>query len=128
MYKFSESVSIALHGLVLLEKSDERLNVKEIALKISSFTNTVAKVFQILAKHELVESVRGSKGGFLITKKGMDSSFFDVIEIIDGISNSGNCPVNKVVCPFEKCFLNKEFFRINKELKDYFKKMKIKQV
>jgi len=128
LYKFSESVSIALHGLVLLKKNDERLNVKEIAFKISSFANTVAKVFQILSKYELVESVRGSKGGFLITKKGMDSSFLDVIEIIDGISNSGNCPVNKSVCPFEKCFLNKDFFRINKDLKDYFKNIKIKQV
>jgi Rrf2 family protein len=128
MYRFSESVSIALHGLILVRDSDHRMNVKEIAEKTASYANTVAKVFQILSKNGLVSSVRGASGGFVITDKGLQTSFLDIIFLFDGEHESSVCPVHKEKCPFSKCFLNDEYFRLNRELRDYFKNIKISEV
>ena len=128
MYRFSESVSIALHGLVLVRDSDHRMNVKEIAGCIDSSVNTVAKVFQILSRNGLVSSVRGVNGGFVITEKGLEASFLEIIYLLDGRHDSSACPVGKSECPFRKCFLNKEYYMIDQSLRDYFNKITIGEV
>jgi len=82
--KFSEAASIALHGVVLIAKSEKFLNVTKIAEKIGSSRHHVAKIMQRLAKDGYMKSMRGPTGGFILLKKPEKISFLDLYESVEG--------------------------------------------
>lgn len=82
--RFSEAASIALHGTVLIAKSDKFLNVTKIAEIIGGSRHHVAKVMQRLSKEGYIKSMRGPTGGFLLVKKPEEISFLNLYEAIEG--------------------------------------------
>ena len=71
----SEAASIALHAMVLITRSTEKLNVGQIAESIDSSKHHVAKVMQRLAKENFVASNRGPSGGFVLKMKPERNNF-----------------------------------------------------
>jgi Rrf2 family protein len=102
----SEAASIALHGMILVAKSKKLINVVQIADVTTSSKHHVAKVFQRLVKENFVESQRGPSGGFALKKKAKDISLLEIYEAIEGKIVINECPLDKAVCPFDKCILN----------------------
>ena len=96
----SEAASIALHGMVLVAKTDQKLNVNQISEMIDSSRHHVAKVFQRLAKENFVASNRGPSGGFVIKKDPKDITLLELYEVIEGPVEVQGCPGNKDRCPF----------------------------
>ncbi len=82
--RFSEAASIALHGTVLIAKSDKFLNVTKIAEKIQGSRHHVAKVMQRLSKEGYIKSMRGPTGGFVLVQKPEKISFLDLYQAIEG--------------------------------------------
>jgi Rrf2 family protein len=101
----SEAASIALHGMVLIAKTDQKLNVNQISEQIDSSRHHVAKVFQRLAKENYVASNRGPSGGFILKKDPTEISLLDLYEVIEGPVEVQGCPGNKARCPFDKCIM-----------------------
>ncbi len=118
----SEAASIGLHSMVLIAKSQEVLNVGQIAEKICSSRHHVAKIMQRLAKEGFVSSNRGPNGGFTLKKSAKEISLLDIYEAIEGKLDVDICPGGKAVCPFDKCILGDISTRISLEIKDYFQK------
>jgi FeS assembly SUF system regulator len=63
---------------------------------------TVAKLLKQLARSGLLTSVRGGKGGYLLSRRPADISLADVIAAIDGepaltecISSPGSCAIER---------------------------------
>ena len=82
--RFSEAASIALHGTVLIAKSDKFLNVTKIAEQIQGSRHHVAKVMQRLSKEGYIKSMRGPTGGFVLVQKPEKISFLDLYQAIEG--------------------------------------------
>lgn len=101
----SEAASIALHGMVLVAKTDHKLNVNQISEMIDSSRHHVAKVFQRLAKENFVSSNRGPSGGFVLKKEPDEISLLELYEAIEGSVEVQGCPGSKERCPFEKCIM-----------------------
>lgn len=101
----SEAASIALHGMVLIAKTDKKLNVNQISETIGSSRHHVAKVFQRLAKENFVASNRGPNGGFVIKKEAREITLLELYEVIEGPVEVQGCPSNKDKCPFDKCIM-----------------------
>jgi len=101
----SEAASIALHGMVLVAKTDRKLNVNQISEMIDSSRHHVAKVFQRLAKENFVTSNRGPSGGFVLKKDPKDITLLELYELIEGSVEVKGCPGSKESCPFEKCIM-----------------------
>ena len=59
----SEAASIAIHGMILVARSDKLVNVNKIAEINTSSRHHVAKVFQRLVKEGFINSNRGPSGG-----------------------------------------------------------------
>ena len=76
--KFSEAASIAIHGVILVAKSEKFLNVTKIAEILDGSRHHVAKVMQRLAKDGFIKSMRGPTGGFVLAKKPEEISFLDL--------------------------------------------------
>ena len=101
----SEAASIALHGIILVAKSKKLINVVQIADAIGSSKHHVAKVFQRLVKDNFIESYRGPSGGFKMKKLPADITLLEIYESIEGKIDIKECPLDKPICPFDKCIL-----------------------
>lgn len=120
--KISEAASIALHAMLILAKNGERLtSVKDIAGKLGVSENHLSKVLQRLAKAGLVESIKGSKGGFKLAKKPEIINFLDIYEAIDGKFQPSACLLNRPSC-LHTCIMGDLMTSINKQVEEYFSK------
>ncbi|MFP4023416.1 MAG: RrF2 family transcriptional regulator [Thiohalospira sp.] len=123
----SEAASIALHGIILIAREKEGLNVLKIAERTNTSKHHVAKVMQRLVKAGYLTSHRGPSGGFVLRKKPEDINFLEIYEVIEGVIEIGKCPMDKQVCPFDKCIMNNVTSKMTIEFKEYLKKQTIDQ-
>lgn len=84
--------------LYLAQANDQVMNVTEVSRKMHIPKTFLAKIFQRLAKADLVESVRGMNGGFRLAKKPSAISLLDIMEAIQGASCINVCAVNSKKC------------------------------
>jgi Rrf2 family protein len=117
----SEAASIALHGMILIARSKELVNVQKIAEATNTSRHHVAKVFQRLVKEDFLISHRGPSGGFILKKKPGQITFLEIYESIEGKIELSNCPLNKQICPFELCIMNNVTKAMTKQYRDYLK-------
>ncbi|TAJ13649.1 Rrf2 family transcriptional regulator [Marinilabiliaceae bacterium JC017] len=115
----SEAASIALHSMVLIARSEEKLNVGKISEFIGSSRHHVAKVMQRLAKDNFVASNRGPSGGFVLKQEPQEISLLDIYEAIEGKIAIQNCPGDKLTCPFGTCLLGDLSHKMTKEFREY---------
>ncbi len=115
----SEAASIAIHGMILVARSDKLMNVNHIAELTSSSRHHVAKVFQRLVKEGFIVSNRGPNGGFSLKMDPAAVSFLDIYEAIEGKIQITKCPLDKPICPFEKCIFQNVIRDITLEFRKY---------
>lgn len=78
---------------------DSRVSLKDIAREIDSPVAFTAKILQLLARNNIVESVKGPTGGFQIEKKNIDSiKLLQIVSAIDGDTVFKGCGLG-----LEKC-------------------------
>lgn len=121
IFTISEAASIAVHGMVLIAKSDDIINVHSIAEKICSSKHHVAKVLQRLVKENFITSQRGPSGGFILKKSPSKISFLDIYEAIEGKVEVSKCPLDKPDCPFDNCIMNNVTNEMEHSFKQYLK-------
>ena len=124
LIRFSEGLSIALHGLAYLAtRKGEKISGKEIAKKIDAAENTLHKIFQRLVRAGIVFSQRGPSGGFYLEDLNID--FLTVYKILEGDGEKLNCPLGKTSCPFKDCILGEDFKKIENDLKNLLKSKRL---
>ncbi|PKP34365.1 MAG: Rrf2 family transcriptional regulator [Bacteroidetes bacterium HGW-Bacteroidetes-17] len=115
----SEAASIALHGMILVAQSDKMINVVQISEMTTSSKHHVAKVFQRLVKEKFIESHRGPSGGFTMKRKPDEITLLEIYEAIEGKIEILACPIEKQICPFDKCILNSVTRDMTIQYRDY---------
>jgi Rrf2 family protein len=115
----SEAASIALHGTILVAKNEGGMNVLKIAEATDTSRHHVAKVMQRLVKAGYLTSQRGPNGGFVLKKDPKSITFLEIYETIEGTIEITTCPMNKQICPFDKCIMNNVTSKMTKEFRDY---------
>ncbi len=123
----SEAASIALHGIILIAREKKGLNVVKIAERTDTSKHHVAKVMQRLVKAGYLNSQRGPSGGFVLRKEPKDVNFLDIYEVIEGVIEIGECPMDKQICPFGKCIMNNVTSKMTLNFKEYLEKQTIDQ-
>ncbi|MBK3518988.1 RrF2 family transcriptional regulator [Carboxylicivirga marina] len=115
----SEAASIALHSMVLIARSETKLNVNQISEAIDSSKHHVAKVMQRLAKEDFVASNRGPSGGFILKQEPTEISLLMIYEAIEGKVAIQSCPGDKRSCIIGACMLGDLSRNMTKEFKEY---------
>jgi Rrf2 family protein len=118
-FSLSEAASIALHGIILIAQEKGGLNVIKIAERTDTSKHHVAKVMQRLVKAGYLTSQRGPSGGFIMRKNPEDINFLEIYETIEGPIEITTCPMDKQICPFEKCIMNNVTNKMTLEFKNY---------
>ncbi len=115
----SEAAAIALHSIVLIARSEGKLNVENISEQIQTSRHHVAKVLQRLVKDNFLNSVRGPSGGFSLKKKPEEMNLLQIYESVEGKIAIADCPLEKPVCPFNKCIINNVTKKMSTDFRDY---------
>jgi len=124
--QFSEAAFIALHGMVIVAKADELVNVVQISERLDSSKHHVAKVMQRLVKDGYLYSHRGPTGGFALKVPPEQITLLELYESIEGKIVIGECPMDNPVCPFGKCIFNNVTSKLTKDFVDYMKSQTLK--
>ena len=101
------------------------LAIREIATALQISQAHLAKVLQHLVKVGLVDSTRGSKGGFCLSRPAADISLLEVYEAIEGLLTPTNCLLNTPICSGEKCILGGLLEDVNKRVNEYFARTRL---
>jgi len=129
---FSKSTEYALRAVVFLAQNahgDKRFGTKAIAEQLGFPEPYLAKVLQHLAKHKIIQSAKGPKGGFFTTAETMDISLLDVIDANEGLAFFKRCGLGLVECDDEKpCPVHKEYSVFREGLYKTLQQKKIKDV
>ncbi|MFW6096081.1 MAG: RrF2 family transcriptional regulator, partial [Bacteroidota bacterium] len=72
-------------------------------------------------------SHRGPNGGFELKQNPENITFLELYETIEGEIEINTCPMDKPVCPFNKCILNNVTSKMANEFKEYLKSQTIDQ-
>ena len=85
---FSKTCEYAIRASIFIAKQsyeNKRTTICEISENIGSPKSFTAKILQILAKKEIVHSVKGIGGGFEIPKEYINKiSLAQIVDAIDG--------------------------------------------
>lgn len=127
VFTLSEAASIALHGMILVAQEKEGLNVIKIAERTDTSKHHVAKVMQRLVKAGYLYSQRGPNGGFVLRRNPKDINFLELYEAIEGPIEISSCPMDKQICPFDKCLLNNVTNKMTIEFRKYLQNQTVDQ-
>jgi Rrf2 family protein len=93
-YGIRATIYIAMQSL-----EGNRVNLKEIAASIDSPVAFTAKILQQLVKNNIVESVKGAKGGFQIERSRIDMiKLNQIVSAIDGDKIFTGCALGLSEC------------------------------
>lgn len=122
----TEAASIALHGMIIVAKAAKTANVIYISELTGSSKHHVAKIFQRLVKDGFLESHRGPTGGFTLKKDTADITLLEIYESIEGKIEITNCPMDKPICPFDKCIMDNVTRKMTLDFHDHLKSHTLK--
>ena len=118
---YSEAASIGMHGMVLVARAGETINVQKIAEITGASRHHVAKVMQRLVKEGFLVSNRGPSGGFNLSMEPKNITLLQIYEAIEGQVKILECPHEKPICPFGKCILGNVVMEMTQLFRDHLK-------
>jgi len=86
------------------------------------------QIMPALKKAGLVKSYRGFNGGYILAKKPSQISLKDIIEALEGPIEVADCLKNKGCLIIKKCPSVNIWKKLQKELNDSFKKVKLSDI
>jgi Rrf2 family protein len=116
----SEAASLAIHAMVLIAKSDTHINVNVLSKEMGASRNHLAKVLQQLVKFNYLKSVRGPSGGFVLNMHPSELTILDIYQAIEGKIETPQCPLDRQICPFNKCLMGGMVKNVTDQFKSYF--------
>ncbi len=103
--------------------------VREIAEKHKISQTLLAKILQQLAKKNIIRSVQGPRGGYIMNHDAGKVSLADVFEAVEGPLHLTECDMDDRSCNrYEDCTLKSDFAPIQQQLTDFFKNILIKDL
>lgn len=125
---YSEAASIGMHGMVLVARAGDTINVQKIAEVTGSSRHHVAKVMQRLVKEGFLLSNRGPSGGFKLNQVPENITLLQIYEAIEGSVRVSNCPHEKLVCPFDKCIMGTVVSKMTQTFHDHLSSQTLKDL
>jgi Rrf2 family protein len=102
------------------------IGIKEISGDLNLPAPFLAKIMQQLARHKILNSVKGPNGGFSLLKKPESITMLDIVKIIDGEALFKNCLIHDGSCAEEKkkrktCPVHDDYSKIRADIDKLFR-------
>lgn len=130
--KVTKATAYALHALMYMVRHITQLPVTTdtIAKGEGIPPGYLAKIFQRLTKARLVRGVKGRKRGHIFARPPEEISLLEVIEVMEGNSLFGDCPLNHCECDGtpENCVIFAQWVRATKKINELFEETSLASV
>jgi len=118
--RISEAASLGMHAMGLLSTLDgQPMSARMDADRLGVSEAHLAKVLQRLTKVSLLNSTRGPKGGFALSRDPESVSLLEVFEAIEGPMEPAACLFGIPLCDGSSCVLGKVIVDVNNTLFEY---------
>jgi len=124
MLRISKMTDYAIQMMVSLYRADQMepgalLNTQILADRVHLETPTTSKVMKLLCQQQLVKSIRGAHGGYILVRSGEQISVADIIAAIEGPIAMTECSVEDNLCDHQSvCGLSTNWRRISEAVAD----------
>ena len=113
----------------LAREPDRFQSAAEVAARIGLSAATVSKILKTLAGRDLVESLRGARGGFRLRRSPSRISVAQVIVAIDGPIGMTECSTTPGLCSQEgDCTIRANWQRINRVIRQALEEVTLEQM
>ncbi|UCG78090.1 MAG: Rrf2 family transcriptional regulator [Nitrospirota bacterium] len=128
--EITRETDYAIRCVLFLSKEPKKVfMVSEIADKQKVPKAFLAKILQKLVKGKIATSIRGVKGGFMITKPPRQITMLEVIEAVSGPFSLNTCVLDDTKCERSNyCSVHPIFVDLQKEFAEKIKKINFKQL
>ncbi|MBC2850022.1 Rrf2 family transcriptional regulator [Cetobacterium sp. 8H] len=121
----SREVDYGVRIVLLLCEANRKMDAKEISEISGVSIRFTLKILGKLTSSDLVESFRGAKGGYIISKKPKEISVYDIVRVLEGgikvngcFEDKTSCSPNKIALCGLRCKLEEVNLKIEKELQE----------
>lgn len=105
--------------LVALEQDNGPVPLKLIATKQNISMNYLEQLFSALKKADIVKSVRGAQGGYLLSKDAKDITVGEILYVLEGPVSLSECMLDEDICAnSDTCVTRGVWERIKKGIDD----------
>jgi Rrf2 family iron-sulfur cluster assembly transcriptional regulator len=121
-YAIRAVIYIAFYGT-----REHNIDIRTISNKLDIPSPFLAKILQVLARHEILSSTKGPNGGFGMKKDPFSVSLYDIVKIFDGDDLFKKCLISLRVCNADgiQCPMHAKYEEIRKQLIEMFKHQSI---
>lgn len=131
MFRISKKTEYGILAVqyICAAEAERAATVREISEKFKISPTLLAKILQQLARSNIIRSVQGPRGGYIMNSDAGAVSLADVFEAIEGPLHLTECDRDDRSCSrFEDCTLKHGFAPIQQQLADFFKNILIKDL
>jgi Rrf2 family protein len=119
---FSKACEYGIKAAIYISnqsQKDERVSLKAVAKAIDSPVAFTAKILQLLAKRNLIDSSKGPRGGYEMTELMRSQiTLFHIVEAIDGDKIYNGCGLGLKQCnELKPCPIHLQFKAVRDDLK-----------
>lgn len=129
---FSTSCHYGLQAMLyiaMFSNPNKNVGLTEIAENQEIPKHFLSKILQELVKNNLIDSMKGPKGGFKLKYKADDITLIQIIEAIDGLEVFTQCGIGFKKCSDDHpCPIHHEFKQVREKVKDLFMTKSLKDL
>lgn len=121
MFRLSKVTDYGIVLLAQLARSEDRAtqNAQNLALEVDLPAPMVSKILKTLARHEILESQRGSKGGYRLACPPSQLTVADMIAALEGPLGLTECTLGSELCVHEgNCAVQSPWQVINNVIRE----------
>lgn len=130
MFKLSKKVEYALISISHIKTSniDKPISVRQISSKYNIPNELLAKILQTLSRVQILESIKGPKGGYKLKSTFKDLSLVEFIEILEGPFGIADCMIDTKCSQLLNCNIIDPMDKINSKIYKVFSDIKLTQL
>jgi Rrf2 family protein len=131
MFRISKKIEYGILALqyIMNSQNDQAATVREISEKLRISHTLLAKILQQLAKKDIIQSVQGPRGGYVMKGDASTVSLKDIFEAIEGPMHLTECNFEDKCCDrFKICSLKDSFVPIHQQITGYFENLTLKDL
>jgi FeS assembly SUF system regulator len=130
MLRLSKLTDYGTVAMAHLARRPDRIHAAaELATAIGVAVQTASKILKMLARADLLRSVRGAKGGYMLSRPAGEISIAEVIDAMEGPIGVTECSAISGLCAQEgSCSIRGNWQRINRVIRDSLDQMTLAEL
>lgn len=128
----SSTCKTAIKAVIYLSsksENDVKTGIKEIARRIKASEHTVGKILQLLARKNIINSVKGPSGGFYLDEVQQEQAVIHIVKAIEGDAAFKECGLGLTKCSATRpCPIHDEYKVARELMEKIFSKRKVRDL